>query len=204
MLHALCDAAPRLGPVNSSLLLLLLRHGADPDACVDGRYPLTSYFDALCRGSQNHAQESTAETRQERTERQNDSTHNVASNSQRRRVSFPVAMSSTSDDVNASELVIDVRRMCRMLGFMSLPSQYICAKTLQSTLTSETRPQPLSSDVTAGLRRALKEVEKYTLAVPSLRRSCSLVVWRHCRRHVGNVYKLPLPMPLINVVMDSL
>ena len=59
-LHALCDATPRLGHVNSSLLLLLLRHGADADACVDGRHPLTSYFDALCRGrggSQNDALE---------------------------------------------------------------------------------------------------------------------------------------------------
>lgn len=231
-LHALCDATPRLGHVNSSLLLLLLRHGADADACVDGRHPLTSYFDALCRGrggSQNDALEESAAA--ERTRRQESaetrsggsSSQNAAlsaahaSDQPRRSVSFPAAAatSGASDDVSASELITDVRRMCRVLGFMSLSSQRLCAKALQARLTSlssSSPPQtqwpparpPFPDGVTAGLRHALREVEKYTLVVPSLRRSCAAVVWRHCRRHVGNVYKLPVPMPLINDVMDSL
>ena len=217
VLHALCEASPHLGRVDNSLLLLLLRHGADPDACVDGRYPLTSYFDALCRRSGNEDATTTTTRRESESpssqvaETQNRSTQNSAASqsrhSQQLGVTFSVASVSNAPDAAAvttnadSELgVTDVRRMCRMLGFMSLSAQSRCSEILRSRLTSR-RP---SSDVSAGLRRGLREIEKYTLAVPSLHRSCSLVVWRHCRRHVGNVYKLPVPMRLINAILDSL
>ena len=98
----------------------------------------------------------------------------------------PAATSGASDDVSASELIIDVRRMCRILGFMSLSSQHLCAKALQRgwrryhrhhrhRRRNGRRRGRRSDGVTAGLRRALREVEKYTLVVPSLRRSCAVV-----------------------------
>ena len=49
VLHALCDVMPNLGHSDNTLLLLLLRHGADPYCCVEGRYPLTAYFDSFVR-----------------------------------------------------------------------------------------------------------------------------------------------------------
>ncbi|KAK7107323.1 hypothetical protein V1264_015268 [Littorina saxatilis] len=200
VLHVLCDAAPHLGRMDNTLLLLLLRHGADPDACVDGRFPLTSYLDAMFGGfealeSDSHEKQVSPAVRSPRS---------VGSPALQRRGNSTSTLTNrpAADDVSDdAELITDVRRMCRMLGFMSLKNQNICANIVRARLTSQAGE---STDVNRGLKRALEEMEKYTLTAPSLRRCCAMLVWRHCRRHVGNVYALPVPKPLINVVMNNL
>ncbi|XP_076466449.1 uncharacterized protein LOC143297825 [Babylonia areolata] len=180
-LHMLCDVTPRLGRVDGSLLLLLLRHGADPDACVDGRYPLMAYLDAACPAPPSPSPPDRPTLRDTSPPRRS------------------VAGGQRSEEESVSELAADVRRMCRMVGFMSHTAQHHCATLLRSRLVAPPGQQRPWSE---GLKVALREVEKYTTCVPSLRRCCAVCVWCQCRRHVGNLYKLPIPMPLVNVVMD--
>ena len=189
VLHTLCESAPCLGRVDSSLLLLLLRHGANPDASVDGQYPLISYIDAISP----QLKENPSITGSQASPQQQTTTQ--AASSTAREVSHTVDSSTDSD------LFIDVRRMCRMVGFMSLSAQQDCLEILKTRLLSHSSA---ASSAAIALRMAVRELESYTQQVSSLRRCCAGVVWRCCRRHVGNVYKLPVPMPLINVVMDHL
>jgi hypothetical protein len=111
---------------------------------------------------------------------------------------------NNDDDVLETDLAINMRRMCRIASFMSRASQIRCSSDVRRRLADSRKTPSLSSSVTSGLRKALEELENHTLSVPSMRRSCSIVIWRACRRHIGNVYKLPAPNPLINIVIDQL
>ncbi|KAL8606784.1 hypothetical protein ACOMHN_049613 [Nucella lapillus] len=194
-LHALCDITPHLGRVDSSLLLLLLRHGANPDAFIDDRCPLISYMDAVYpRPDATHPQHSSETSRQ--------SMVRDTSPSPRQSVSVQTDRGNRLDE-NSSDFAVDIRRMCRMVGFMSPGAQRKCAQILHSRLAAPSAQQSSStSSESVGLSLALREVEKYTTRVPSLQRCCAITVWCHCRRHAANLYRLPIPPPLVNTVMD--
>ena len=299
VLHALCDVMPSLGQSDNTLLLLLLRHGADPDCYVEGRYPLTAYFDSFVRRANSGFTAPTVESQTENyrvlqhnqdgpssrdTNRSNSNNDQSLQNSvnktsqSSRKTSLLTNPSeesnsihdnnagqgqssrqntsttnnlndrrrdnnvNTSSNINTSNYLntnrsnnhtgspntvehqhmqqrrariaatinaadealfkdsVTITRLCRMVGFMSRQPQLDVARDIRHRLHT----QELSGMSRAALSKGLREIEKYTLTVPTLCRCCSIVAWRSCRRHVGNVYKLPIPKPLINVIIDSL
>lgn len=104
--------------------------------------------------------------------------------------------SSTVDVAADVEVAIHVRRMARMLGFMPHEAHVACERIIRAKVRlGYSNPC---------WKVALREVEKFTLEVSCLQRVCALEVWKSCRYHVGNVYKLPIPNALISVLMNQL
>lgn len=192
VLHALLDAGPFRPCLDRSLLMLLLRHGAEPDACVNGRYPLT----AFCESIDQKAESLLPTIAHEGRER-----HGAAA--QRNEPAVTSLRGDDTDDVSElpadPTVIANIRQASRLAGFMSFSALQDCENILRVSCSSRGRR---SSHI--GTRLVLREVEKYTRTVWSLKRFCTLVVWKSCRHHVGNVFRLPVPQGLINIVLDQL
>nr|KAG5711117.1 hypothetical protein BaRGS_004761 [Batillaria attramentaria] len=172
-LHALADAASHIGRIDRTILLLLMRHGADPDECADGRYPLTAFCDDINDPTPTSPRR---QRQREELEDHDDGTGGTEARTGTRTETVtpaarPPAQRRISSSVD-SDFVIDVKRMCRIIGFMSHRAQVDCEKILRKKLHSVTARAGSSSESNGvtGLRVVVKELEEHTQTVKSLKR----------------------------------